>query len=203
MVRSLCAVVAKLTERFDQFCALPRASHPPPGASQLSSGTVDDLSFRIREEIVEMDERRKRRDSVIFRGVKVEGDPQAMDKIKVIIFSLLNLHPHITNLFCINREKGLYRIKMTEDIHRSQLLRVAKELRNATDYRGVYINSDLTYKQRQQLNERRQRLRSAGASQDVGAPQSSSSSTRAPQQTSLPQPPASTVSKPPSAPLLT
>lgn len=67
-------------------------------------------------------------------------------------FSLLKLKPPIINLFCISRDKGLYRVKMPE------LLWVAKELWNVTDYRGVYINKDLTFKQRKLLNERCQRL---------------------------------------------
>lgn len=38
----------------------------------------------------------------------------------------------------------------------------AKNLRNNTAFNGVYINRDLTYKQRKELYERRQRNRQAG-----------------------------------------
>ena len=77
MVQSLCVVVGKLTDRVDQvFCqSAPRPiiSQQQPSSSVPVSGSAgDDIRITtIREEIVELEERRKRRDSLIFRGIYV------------------------------------------------------------------------------------------------------------------------------------
>ena len=78
MVQSLCVVVGKLTDRVDQvFCqSAPRpiiSQQQQPSSSVPVSGSAgDDIRITtIREEIVELEERRKRRDSLIFRGIYV------------------------------------------------------------------------------------------------------------------------------------
>lgn len=66
----------------------------------------------------------------------------------------------------------------------------------------VCINKDLTLKQRKQLKERHQRLRSAGAVQEATVPQPSVPSTNGYQHClPHPQPPALTVTEAPSTPL--
>ena len=87
MVQSLCAVVAKLTEQVDHLCI--QSKRPPPSAP-VTVPSGDDLRITIREEIVEMEERRKRRDSLIFRGVTVTTNDAALTLIKDIVHSLLN-----------------------------------------------------------------------------------------------------------------
>ena len=163
MVKSLCAVVAKLTERVDQLFTQSTLPPPPPSAP-VSVPSGDDLRNTIREEIVEMEERRKRRDSLIFRGVVAATNDTALTKIKDIVIALLNSTPALTNLYCINRDVGIYRVTMPDDDCRKQLLNAAKNLRNNPQYQGIYINRDLTFKQRKILYDRRQRLRSANAS---------------------------------------
>ena len=69
-------VVGKLTDRVDQvFCqSAPRPiiSQQQPSSVPVSGSAGDDIRITtIREEIVELEERRKRRDSLIFRGIYV------------------------------------------------------------------------------------------------------------------------------------
>lgn len=170
MVRSLCAAIAKLTDRVDALSSHSSSAMSTPGTSG------EELRFSIREEIVEMEERRKRKDSVIFRGVMVESNDDAMSSIVSITRSLLNTAPVMTDLFCIDRNKGLYRVKISDDDTRRKLLMEAKNLRDKPEFNGVYVNRDLTYKQRKELYERRQRNRLAGASVQAASVSSSASS---------------------------
>lgn len=179
MVKSLCVAVAKLTDRVDHLSSQSQSVSPPQPSSTdeirnlvreemrsqsqsappLQPSSAEDIRNLIRDEISEMEERKKRRDSIVFRGIRADTDGDALVKIKEVVYRLLNFHPPLTNLHCINKEKGLYRVKVSDDDQRTQLLGVAKELRNVPEYRGVFVNKDLTYKQRQVLYERRQRQR--------------------------------------------
>ena len=160
MVKSLCAAVAKLTEKVDTVASIPNVT--PSFQTQGTSG--DDLRMSIREEIIEMEERRKRRESVIFRGILVDSNDDARSSMDNITRFLLNVSPPMTDLYCIDRTKGLYRVKVTDDDARRKLVMEAKNLRNNIAFKGIYINRDLTYKQRKELYERRQRNRQAGVS---------------------------------------
>lgn len=166
-VKLLCTMVFTLEDSL--------ASHSSSASpTQVASG--DDLRMSIREEIVEMDERRKRKESVIFRGVKVESNEDARTSIANITRYLLNTTPSMSDLFCIDRNKGLYRVKIADDDSRRKLVMEAKNLRNNHEFNGIYVNRDLTFKQRKELYERRQRNRLAGASaQPVAQPASSDS----------------------------
>ena len=148
MVRSLCSAIAKLTERVGSL-----ASHSS-SASSIQATSGNELRMSIREEIVEMDERRKRKESVIFRDVKVESNEDARTTIVNIARFLLNTTPPMSDLFCIDRNKGLYRVKIDDDDTRRKLVMEAKNLRNNHAFNGIYINRDLTYKQRKELYER-------------------------------------------------
>lgn len=169
MVKSLCSAIAKLTERVDSLA--PNAI-APVSVTRGSSG--EDLKMAIREEIVEMEERKKRRESVIFRGVGAESNDDARSRIANITRFLLNDTPLMSDLFCIDRNKGLYRVKIPDDDMRRKLVMEAKNLRNNPEYNNIYVNRDLTFKQRRELYERRQGNRQAGASAQPG-PQPASS----------------------------
>ena len=60
----------------------------------------------------------------------------------------------LDNFTCINRERKLFRGKITSSEDRRELLEKAKTLKNSR-YSGIYINRDLTYNQRQELFSRR------------------------------------------------
>ena len=106
---------------------------------------------------MEMDERRKRKDSVIFRGVIVESNEDARSFTDSVNQFLLDTTPPLSDLFCIDRSKGLYRVKITDDETRSKLIKEAKNLKDHQPLKGIYINTDFTYKQRNEQNQKRQR----------------------------------------------
>ena len=54
-----------------------------------------------------MQERRKRRGSLIFRGVVAATNDFVLIRIKDTVNSLLNSSPALTNLHCINRDRGI------------------------------------------------------------------------------------------------
>ena len=103
-----------------------------------------------------------------------------MARIASITRFLLNTTPSMSDLYGIDRNKGLYRVKITHDDTRKRLVMEAKNLRNNNAFNGVCINRDLTYKQRNERYERRQRNRLAGgaaaqpASQSAATPPESS-----------------------------
>ena len=72
-------VVAKLTDRVDQLFwqSAPSISQP----SVPVSGSAGDIRITIREEIVELEERR---DSLIFRGITADINEAALIIIKDI-----------------------------------------------------------------------------------------------------------------------
>ena len=69
-----------------------------------------DISFAIRKEIVEIEERRKRKDSLIFRGI-MSTNMEARMMISRIAVYLLNCEFPILGVFHIDQPKGIYRIK--------------------------------------------------------------------------------------------
>ena len=86
---------------------------------------------------------------------------------------------NICELKCIDRNKGLYRAKVNDPQQRKSILDNAKKLRESNDFKDVFLNRDLTFRQRQDLMERRAELRNSQAAalqvQGAAAPSGSES----------------------------
>ena len=81
-----------------------------------------------------------------------------IDRVSVRFFEISNFligsGINLSDVFCIDRDKGLYRAKFASDEVRSNILNCAKRLKGS-EYDGIYINRDLTYIQHQELFARR------------------------------------------------
>ena len=162
-VKMLCEAVQTLTKQMTSLDS-------KEGASPTLDPTRGDLKLMIREEVREMEERAKRKDSVIVRGLIVSNGAQFSDAFNPIAQKLVGKIVPITNVVCIDRNKRLYRIKVVDDLLRTKLLESAKLLKSS-EFKNVYINKDLTFAQRKVLRERRAANSSSGLDKRVaGSP---------------------------------
>ena len=151
-VAKLCETVQSLSDRVDSL--LSGSTRPV-----LPLSNSDQLSVLIGEECRELEERRKRVSSIIIRGITADT-PAAMRPIFDAVSSELVGSPVVLkDIVCIDASKGLFRAKVEDDEKRRRLLDSAKNLKNSSQYSNVYVNRDLTFKQRQTLMTRRLRSR--------------------------------------------
>ena len=68
----------------------------------------------------------------------------------------------LSEVVCINADKGLFHAKVLDSDARRKLLDSAKNLKNSAQFSTVYINKDLTYRQRQTLIARRMNVSDSG-----------------------------------------
>ena len=162
-VKKLCETVQSLTSQVADLSSNPGSTghQSASGLNPSSAPDTDHLRTLIREETREIEERHKRRQSVIVRGIKA----QSVETFKPMfdrVCSYLTGSPVVfSNAMCISKDKHIFRIKIEDDESRKTLLDNARNLRNSS-FTDTFINRDLTYKQRGELRARRiQRLNSA------------------------------------------
>ena len=109
----------------------------------------------IREEVRELHEREKRRESIILRGFNVEDVVEKVNEISEF------LCPNISRIILsdiVPLKSKLIRAKILNSVHRRELLINAKKLANSP-FSAYYITRDLTYNQRLELKNRRSMYR--------------------------------------------
>ena len=159
-VKMLCKAVEAMSLQMARFVGPVGDASARPGADSavVSIGDVDVVRASIREEVREVEEQTKRKDSVIIRGLKAENEGDLCEKFKAVSSRLIGSEIVLSGIVCINKEKDMYRAKIVSDGKRVHLLSKTKELPNYPDLQAVFIHRDLTFKQRQQLWQRRQRF---------------------------------------------
>ena len=78
------------------------------------------------------------------------------DKFKVVCQALKIGTVELKDVVKIG-ERKLFRGKISDDDKRKELLMVASKLKSMSGFENVYVQKDLTYRQRQELSERRRR----------------------------------------------
>ena len=116
-------------------------------------------------ELREFDERKKRRDSLIVRGVDVASETEFVTLFGRVsnVLTGNSLRPEAVH--CINPEVGLYRVKVPDFKARKALLQNSSKLKEVNDFKDIYISRDLTYNQRQERRAAR-----ATRSDGLGSP---------------------------------
>ena len=167
IVKGLAETVANLTQQVTLLI-----SNPPQ--QQQSSGTFTRESLYV--EMREFEERKKRSDSLIIRGIQTEDVSEFSNSFGDICRTLINSSPIINDVFCIDSGRGIFRLKVLNREDRIAILSNAKNLKNIEQFKNVYISRDLTYSQRQELFEKRSEARSRmqSNSQLTGGERSSS-----------------------------
>ena len=126
----------------------------------LSSVDLNNRTL-VRQQVKEYQERTKRKFSVIVRGLSASNSDDFSNKFNTISQSLIGCDSQLTNIYCIDASKNLYRANILNLDIRNRILDNAKNLRNINAYNNVYVNRDLTYAQRQELRDRRSRAQNA------------------------------------------
>lgn len=103
-----------------------------------------------------MEERRKRKCFVIVSGVQADLVLTFKSAFDRVYKHLIASGVLATEVVCISREKRLFRANILYETIRKNLLDNARTLRDS-NLSDVFINRDLTYKQRQELSSRRTR----------------------------------------------
>ena len=162
MVRSLAVSVTDLTK---QVAILVAQSNNTSGNRPATAGHN---SIQSREELYselwEFEERRKRRESLIVRGSEVQTVAGFTEFFAGVSEALTGERVVPDQIFCVNQQSSLYRVKINDYRTRSNILDKSRDLRNIDAYRNIYINRDLTYKQREELRSRRDSRR-----RDIGS----------------------------------
>ena len=135
------------------------SSDPP---AQIGANTV-------MSEVREVYEREKRKYNIILRGA---GDRSA-DQIQALLNDVCQYLSIDSITLCdITRvAPAIFRAKISEDVKRYSLLSEVRRLRFSPIYRNLYIQRDLTYRQRGEVIAKRSAMRSRedGAINDVGS----------------------------------
>ena len=127
-----------------------RNDFEPTPTNTPSQGEIHSI---IREELIEMRERDKRRDSVVVRGLDYESDLDFQRRFDSLSLVLVNKKIQLTEITQLNPR--FVRAKITNREDRSHLLSATNKLRNIAQFSSVYISRDLTFKQREELKSRR------------------------------------------------
>ncbi|KAK3886348.1 hypothetical protein Pcinc_009490 [Petrolisthes cinctipes] len=144
-----------------------------PGLDPGPAPDRDQLRTLIREETREIEERHKRRHSIIVRGIKAISVDAFKPMFDSVCTYLTGSHVMFSNSVCISRERYIFRIKIEDDNSRKNLLDSARNLQNSS-FSDTFINRDLTYKQRGELRARRTQRLTSGSN----TPSQSSSAVR-------------------------
>lgn len=150
-VKMLCKTVETMSLQMTKLCDLGKISAAVPTESLSVPGDVDMVRASIREEVREVEEQNKRKNSVIVRGLNVANEEEAGEKFKEVTRTLIGREISLSDVVCISRNKEMYRAKIVSDASRMEVLAKAKELPNFPDLQNVFFHRDLTFKQRQSL----------------------------------------------------
>lgn len=176
-MRGMCAVLTDLAAQVHTMSSRPPPPPPPdrthseptaPGLHQSSDTHRQHLSqsdnppptgsggYRlvVRQELKELQEREKRKDSIIIRGMEAASPADLQAKFSELTQHSMGMHVELSDIRAIPSHPDLYRAKVLNINDRKQLLDRAKNLRG-TPYDKVFIRRDLTYAQRTELRERR------------------------------------------------
>ena len=156
MVRSLATTVADLTGQVRLMCS-QNVARPSSGNDFSSSSPVIRSRAELFSELREFDEQKKRRCSLIVKGIQATTDDQFVPVFQNVSQVLTGTAVTPDEVYCINRENKIYRVKVLDFAARKALVEKSKELKNDQNFSDVYINRDLTFTQRQELRGRRQR----------------------------------------------
>ena len=149
MIRSLTILVTNLA---NQMSTVTSNSN----ANQFSSGNTSPVvNENLYAELWEFEERKKRRESLIIRGSGAQSNAQLSGIFEDISSELVGTRVTPDEIHCINSENSLYRVKLVNSRVRMNILENSRNLRGSMRFGQVYINRDLTYKQRQELRNRR------------------------------------------------
>ena len=156
IVKSLAVNVTQLTSQVSLLLsnAGNNGSHQvsnQDGSPLSGSITRDNLYVELRE----YEERKKRSNSIIVKGTAAQSDADFSTTFGNVCQYLLGATPVVNDVFCISRERSIYRVTFQNQDDRVAIVPLAKNLKNNQELSRIFINRDLTYLQRQELIRKR------------------------------------------------
>ena len=127
-------------------------------ASQTAHPRAPSEDYRkiVREELRELEEQRKRKNSLVIRGLGATSASEAVKKFETLSLHLIDQKVTLTEVARISSETDLYRGKVTDDDAKKHLLDKAKQLKSSAQFSSAYIRRDLTFNQRQIMKAKRE-----------------------------------------------
>ena len=172
-IKGLCSTVNELVNQVKALTSAPppKPAPIPPPVSQASETPrlqqpASDYRSIVQEELKELREREKRKQSIIVKGLKATSTNDLASKFQHMSEQVMGSRVSLSDVSSISGHPDIFRAKVLNDDLRKMVLEKAKSLRN-TDYNSVYISRDLTYAQRSELFTRRKARQSElGRTQD-------------------------------------
>ena len=162
MIKSLAQSVTLLTKKFDESVNSSRFGNSLQNQpSSVAAASRDSLFAEFHE----YEERKKRKESVIVRGIVAANETEFTTIFGRISLAISGRCIQPDQVVCINHQSNLYRIKIADHDTRRSILTNAKKLRDDDNYKNVFLSRDLTYLQRQEFRARR----TASTGQNVGS----------------------------------
>lgn len=127
-------------------------------AMGVNADRVDESG--VLSDVKEIYEREKRKKSIIMRGFSCECVDDAVVKFNHICGLLELGQIELSEVVKIG-DTGLFRAKVLNDTNRLKLLMSTKKLKNISGFERVYVQRDMTFRQRSELVERRRSTRVA------------------------------------------
>ena len=144
----------------------PNTTAPSPEQTSQNA----DYRQIVRQELRELHEREKRKESVVIHGLKSTSTRGVGTEFGELTQQMMGKHVELTDILPIPGHAGLYRGKILNESDRKLVLDKAKTLKG-TNYDRVFIRRDLTYNQRCALKARRDAYH---AEQNLQAPATAS-----------------------------
>ena len=154
--RSFAEVLKGSRGNVTQCSSYPQAEGPSLPTHVPSQGPSASRDYRqaVREELLEQEERRKRKASLVIRGLHASSPADAVTKFAEITQFLVGERIELSDTCRIKNEADLIRGNVHDQRQRRLILDSARELKDSR-YSNVYIRRDLTFQQRENLKARR------------------------------------------------
>ena len=163
LVKSLAQSVAGLTNQVQLLVAQQTAL--PASVTATDSGTPCSQRESLYAELREFDERKKRRDSLIFKGAKSRNNTEFSNTFAEICSQITGSSSDPDEVYCINSQSGMYRVKVRDESVRRSILQNASKLKDSQNFKQIYISRDMTFIQRQELRAARATRRNPNGEQ--------------------------------------
>ena len=164
-IQGICTTLQGLTDKVTFLTNQPQTSHAEPAPtstqhppSQVPTKPAEEYRAIIRDEVKEMREREKRRQSVIVKGLKAKTGTELSSKFGHMTGEMMGTEINLSDIAAIPNHPDVFRTKITNEDHRKLVLEKAKSLRD-TSFHSVYVSRDLTFVQRSELFHRRKSRR--------------------------------------------
>ena len=148
IVKSLAQTIANLSCKVD---SLVNSQQSPQTPSQNPPISRESLFIEFHE----FEERKKRKDSIIVRGITASNNEEFKTVFTGVSRELVGRVITLTDVHCISQQRKMYRVRIGIKNDRAEILENSKRLKDNPNYKNVFISRDLTYSQRQAILARR------------------------------------------------